>query len=133
MKALKRLNEALPMLAGTILIYGVILQVTAIWFFEDKIRYTTGLWIGIACAEFMAIHLAIVLRDAVDMGGGNGKLMAAKSVLRYIVVVAVFFITAYFKLGNIISAFIGVMGLKICAYAQPLIQKILNKGERGKE
>ena len=29
----------------------------------------------------------------------------------------------YFKLGNLISAFIGVLGLKVSAYLQPFIHK----------
>ena len=61
MKALKRLNEALPGLVIGILLYGGILQVTGIWFVTDKIRYSSGLWIGIACAVGMAIHLAMVI------------------------------------------------------------------------
>jgi hypothetical protein len=33
----------------------------------------------------------------------------------------------YFDLGNWISAFIAVMGLKVSAYVQPIIIKIIHK------
>lgn len=121
MKALKRLNDALPALVVTILIYGVVVELIGIWFAEDKIRYTTGLLIGIACAIFMAIHLAIVIRDAVEQS--SERRLKFKSVSRYIVIVIVFFVMMYFKLGNLISAFIGVLGLKVSAYLQPFIHK----------
>ena len=33
----------------------------------------------------------------------------------------------YFKLGNLISAFLGVLGLKVSAYAQPFMHKMIFK------
>lgn len=118
---LKRINDALPGLVVGILIYGVIIQLTGVWFIDDKLRYSTGLWFGIAIACGMAINLAIVIRDSVefmDVAHANRRIIM-KSVLRYIVVVILFFILGYFNLGNLFTAFIGVLGLKISAYLQP--------------
>ncbi len=131
MKALKRLNEALPGLILGILAYGLIVQFAGVWFVEDKVRYTSGLWIGIACAIGMAVHLAVVIDEAVrnGYGDGNTKRLSFKSVLRYAVVVAVFFVMMYFRLGSLISAFIGVLGLKVSAYAQPFMHKMIFKDE----
>lgn len=109
-----------------ILLYGIILQVTGIWLSEDKLMYTTGLWIGIILAIGMAIHIAVVLEDAVSLNSGRTKLVAM-SLLRYIAAAAVLFGTAYFRLGSIVSAFLGVMGLKVAAYAQPFIHKVIIK------
>ena len=67
-KALKRLNEALPGLLLGIAIYGLIVEFAGVWFVSDKLRYTSGLWIGIACAMGMGIHLAMVIEEAVRMG-----------------------------------------------------------------
>lgn len=123
---LKRINDALPDLVIGILLYGAVLQVAGIWFAADKLRYSTGLWIGIALAVGMAVHIAIIIRDAVDYAasGSNDKVLAAKSALRYIVIVIVFFVMMKFNLGNLISAFLGVMGLKIAAYLQPYFLKL---------
>ena len=117
-KALKRLNEALPGLLLGIAIYGLIVEFAGVWFVSDKLRYTSGLWIGIACAMGMGIHLARVIEEAVRMGDTGTKRLSFKSVLRYLVVVFVFFIMMYFHLGNLVSAFIGVLGLKVSAYVQ---------------
>lgn len=123
---IRRLNKALPELLLGILFYGVIVEAAGVWFVKDKLRYSTGLWIGIVMACAMAIHMAVIIDEAVDTGTENGakNKVIFQSVLRYIVVVSVFFITAKFKLGNFIMVFIGVEGLKAAAYMQPFIHKI---------
>ena len=133
MKALKRLNEALPGLVIGIIIYGVIVQLAGMWFVSDKIRYTSGLWIGVACAVGMAIHLAMVIEEAVRTPEAGTKRLSIKSVARYLVVVMVFIIMMYFHLGNLVSAFIGVLGLKVSAYAQPFTNKMIFKDDCPKE
>ncbi len=126
---LRRLNDALPELILGILVYGVVVELAGVWFVADKIRYSSGLAIGIALACGMAINMAIVLEDAVSILGENhaqAKIIA-KSLLRYVVVVVVFFVMMYFNLGNLFTAFIGVMGLKVAAYLQPLTHKTISK------
>lgn len=125
---LKRLNKVLPELILGILLYGILVQITGVWLVEDKLLYSTGLWIGIALAVGMAIHMAMVIEDAVSLGSGQGKLVAM-SLLRYVVVVLVFAAVLYFQLGNPIMTFVGVMGLKVAAYTQPFLQKIRGREE----
>lgn len=47
--------------------------------------------------------------------------------MRYVIVVIVFFLMMKFRLGNLVSAFIGVLGLKVSAYFQPFAHKIILK------
>lgn len=124
---LKRLNDALPGLVLGILIYGGLVWLIGIWFVADKLRYTSGLAIGIALACGMAIHISVVIRDSIDIYGGERAQarIIAKSMLRYVVVVAVFFIMMKWNLGNLFAAFIGVMGLKVSAYLQPFAHKLI--------
>lgn len=134
MKLLKRLNDALPALVGTIIIYGLIVEFVGVWFAESKLLFTTGLWIGELCAIFMAIHIAIIIRDAVELGESGMKRLAFKSVSRYVIVVVVFLGMTYFHLGDFIAAFIGVLGLKVCAYVQPFIHtRILKDVDKSAE
>ena len=114
---LKRLNEALPGLLLGIIVYGMILQLVGVWFVDDKLHYSSGLWIGIGCAIFMAIHMAVAIEDAVSIGSENGakRKVITASLIRYIIVVIVFFAMMYFKLGMLIPAFLGIMGLKFSA------------------
>ena len=127
---LRRINPALPGLIAGILIYGLLVQFTGVWFVENKMDYSIGLWYGIAIAVGMAINLATVIYDAVTFDGeGNAnKRVAAKSMLRYIIVAILFGILGYFEFGNLFTAFLGAMGLKFSAYAQPFLNKIVNKG-----
>ena len=125
-KRLKQLNPSLPLLLLGIVIWGLLVQITGVWFVEDKIRYSTGTWIGVALAVFMAINLALVIDSAVERASKVGTLRF-KSIIRYLVVIIVFVVMVYFNLGNWISAFISMLGLKVSAYAQPLIIKLIHK------
>ena len=126
---LKRLNEALPGLVLGIVICGVLLQITGIWLVNDKLRYSTGLWIGIGCALFMAIHMAISIEDAVCIGTEDGakKKTIASAMFRYVIVLLVLVAMCYFNLGMILPAFFGVLGLKISAYVQPLFYRLRDR------
>ena len=104
---LRRLNKALPGLVLGIIIYGVLLQVIGMWFVDDRLRYTTGLWIGIGCALFMAVHMAMSIEDAVSLGTEDGakRKTIASAMTRYLVVLVVLVATFYFRLGMILPAF----------------------------
>ena len=108
---LKRINEALPGLVVSILLYGVMVEL-------------------IAVAVGMAINLATVIFDSVTMGdtAHATRRIVTKSILRYVVVVILFVLFGYFQWGNLIAAFLGLLGLKIGAYLQPLWEKV--KGRR---
>lgn len=126
---LRRLNDSLPGLVFGILLYGVLLQLIGVWFVDDKLYYSIGLWYGIAMAIGMAIHLAIVIYDAISVDGTDAanRRIVMKSAARYGVVTILFIILGYFNLGNLVAAFLGVMGLKVSAYLQPLFLWIRRK------
>jgi hypothetical protein len=124
---LRRINGALPGLVAGIIGYGVVVQLVGVWFVSDKLYFTIGLWFGIAVAVGLAINIATVIFDAITMDTGDkhaNRRIIAKSVIRYVVVVILFFILGYFKLGNLFAAFAGVLGLKISAYLQPHLGKV---------
>lgn len=126
------LNQALPELLLGILLYGIVIQVTGVWFAQDRLRYSSGLWIGIVTAMAMAYHIARIIAETIDcMDAHKARVqITAKGIMRYAVVVVVFSITMYFDLGNLVTLFLGVMGLKISAYLQPFLHKVLNKVTR---
>lgn len=123
---LKRLNDVLPELILGILIYGVLVQIAGVWFVEDKLQCSIGLWIGVFLAMGMSVHMAVVIEDAVSLGGNQRKLVIM-SVLRYIVVVIVFAGIIRFQFANPIAAFIGLLGMKPAAYMQPFLHKLTLK------
>ena len=99
------------------------------WLAEDKLRYSSGLWIGIVTAMALAYHIARVIAETIDFPDAEKARtrIIAKGILRYVAVVAVFGITMYYDLGNLITLFLGVMGLKISAYLQPALHKVIMK------
>lgn len=128
---LKRINEALPGLVVSILLYGVMVELIGVWFVKDRIAYSIGVWFGIAVAVGMAINLATVIFDSVTMGdtAHATRRIVTKSILRYVVVVILFVLFGYFQWGNLIAAFLGLLGLKIGAYLQPLWEKVKEGGD----
>lgn len=133
---LKRINPVLPQLIAGIVLYGVVLQFTGMWFVNDKQQYTLGLWMGIALAIGMAINMAVVILDAVDMMASRGTAVRTGlwSLLRYVVIIGVFVAAWYFDVGNPLVMFLGLMGLKVSAYLQPFFSKFISRMRRkGKE
>ena len=128
---LRRINDALPGLVAGIILYAAVVQLAGVWFVRDKLGYSVGLWFGAFVAVGLAINIATVILDSVTLDGGRRAEMRiiVKSVLRYLVVAALFLLFGYLKLGNLFTAFIGVLGLKISAYMQPLFEKL---GKRAK-
>ena len=97
-------------------------------FVEKRLFYSIGLLAGIVCALFMATHMAWSLNQALDMAEGDAvKKMQTHNILRYVIVVIVFFLLLYSGLGNPLSAFLGVMGLKVAAYLQPFTHKFFRR------
>ncbi|MEG0971664.1 MAG: hypothetical protein RSE55_02615 [Lachnospiraceae bacterium] len=133
-KILKRINEILPELVGLILGYGVLAEIIGVFFATDKVRYSIGMLVGVLLAIGMAIHMAVVIEDALSVHDKRDKMrISFKGILRYLIVAVVVFFTIYFDLGSIIAVFIGVMGLKVAAYLQPVFHKYIYPKIRKKE
>lgn len=127
-KKLTQLSDVLPDLWAGILLYGVLCEIVGLIFVKDRLFYSIGLIAGIFCALFMATHMAWSLNQAMDMAEGDAvKKMQVHNILRYLIVVIVFFLLLFTKLGNPLAAFLGVMGLKVAAYLQPVTHKFFRR------
>ena len=115
------------LLAGIVLI-GILFEVIGLIFVKDRLSHSIGMLIGILMALAMAVHMAFSLSSALDWDGEHAKHSMWKSnLLRYVVVVICFMLFAYFRIGNMISCFCGIMTLKFAAYLQPYIHWFCNK------
>ena len=122
------LNEALPLLIGVICVYGCVVLVTGIWFFDEKLKYVVGLLFGISQAIFLSISLASSILNATEVTGKGGQVwIATRGVFRYLLVVATTAIMCYMEWGSIGTWFAGVMGLKVSALLQPFIRDKITK------
>lgn len=128
LKRLKAINESLPEIAIGIIVWGVICQVAFVWFTEQKLSYSIGLWIGIVLAQVLAYHMAWGLNRILSLDEKSATTIGAKyGMIRYGIVLIVMGILMITEFANPISAFLGVMGLKVAAYVQPFTHKLFRR------
>jgi len=124
-------NETLKELIIGILFMSIIFQSSIVWFVEDKIGYSVGLWLGTAVAVFMAWHMWKTIDEVLDLSvGGAQKVMRKNSLLRYLVVTLALVALMITKMANPLAAFLGIMTLKVAAYLQPFTHKVISKLRR---
>lgn len=125
MKKIRSINSALPGLLVGILLWGMICQLVGVFLVTDKVNYSIGLWVGVITAVFMAFHMAYGLNIAVMKDAKGAQATATKqNIIRYLIVVLILGILMITKVGNPLVAFLGIMGLKVSAYLQPIFQKL---------
>ena len=130
-----RIDRTLSDMFTGIVVFGVICQLSAVWFVPQKFNYSLGLWVGIITALLYGYHLWWSLDRNLTVNADNERGAAAfslkHSVLRYAAVAAVL-IGLWYIGGNtaMLSGFLGVMGIKIGAYLSPIIAKIRDKNSK---
>lgn len=126
MKNLLRENRTLrELLIGTWL-FGAIIEIILAVFFPPVWYRTIGLLFGLIAASGMAIHMAycIELTVCLDEKGANSY-VKKMTIIRYIAVCALLVAVALTGIGDPVSYVIGALGLKIGAYLQPVISKLI--------
>lgn len=122
-------NETLKELLCGMVIYGVVAQVICLIIDRDHLLYTAlGLWIGVGSGALMGVHMKRNIEEALDYDEkGVVKHMRKGYVLRSVLVAIVFGVVIYMKIANPITLLVGVMGLKIGAYIQPITHRVFCK------
>ncbi len=124
---IRNFNRTLLELESGIILFGLVVQLAGVWFFENKAYYSKGLWLGIFIALWSGAHMSHVLERA--FAGPEAevtKRVARGSVIRYVAIVLSYAAVVLSGVGNPVLAFIGLMGLKVAAYIQPFTHKFTN-------
>lgn len=117
----------LELLAGIVL-SGILFEIVGLIFVKDRLAHSIGMVLGILIALAMATHMAFSLDSALQWDEEHAKRSIWKSyMLRYTSVAICMGLVAYFRIGNIISCFCGIMSLKAAAYLQPHLHRFCNK------
>jgi hypothetical protein len=125
---LSKINNSLPGLLLGIILFGILCQIVGLFLVKDKADYSIGLWIGVLTAIFMAFHMAICLNTTVLLSEkGAQASVTRQSILRYVIVIAVEMLLMFTEIGNPLSGFLGIMGLKVSAYIQPLLSRLTHR------
>ena len=119
-------NETLLEMWIGCFLFGVLCQVSIVWFVKDKAGYSIGLWLGILAAALTVLHLSISLDRALDLGeGGAKKHMVIQNLVRYFVLIFFLVLLMITDFANPLAAFLGLMGVKAGAYMQPFFHKVI--------
>lgn len=98
---------------------------------EDKPQAVLGFVLGGLLAAGMLIHMALSVEDSITMMEEEAlKHTRKRYVIRIIVLVVVFLGMFFLKAGNLITALIALMSLKVAAYIQPFTHKFIQKFNR---
>ncbi len=125
-KKMNKEQTTLMQLIIGILLWGGLVQIPGLIAAPEKLRFSAGLWCGILMSCGMAVHMYMTLTDAMEMDPEN----AAKKVrngygLRITVVTVLSCLIVYFRIGSIVSCFLGLMAMKPAAYFQPFLEKLM--------
>lgn len=125
---IRNLNESLPELIVGIFIWGIVCQLVGVWFVQDKLGCSIGLWIGIVTAIGMAVHMAWSLNKALDFDEKSAtNIMTKNNLLRYGAVLVVEGVVILTGVIHPLTTFLGIMGLKVAAYMTPITHKFFRR------
>lgn len=131
-ECLLKVNRTLFELETGILLFALACQ-AVILFFPQRGEWSRGLWIGILTACLCAFHMWYSLDRGLSLTEkGAAGYLGRQSMLRMAVVAIILVICAVTSAGNLLMAFIGVIGLKVSAYLQPVTKRI-SRAVYGKE
>lgn len=135
-KFLERFDRTVRELWMGIFFWGILGELLLLLFFRDRLGYhSLGLWCGALMAMAAAFHMWRALDTALEPGLPAEKLILKHSIVRYGAVIVLFGVIMATEVMNPLTAFWGLMGLKMAAYLQPLIHKRVsgNTEEREKK
>ena len=122
-------KEMIKDISIIIFIYGAVAAVFEIIFAKRVIYSLLGLLIGCILAVYMFVYMERILSKGMKSADSKqmGNYITKHSCIRYFSIVIVFAVICITKVADPIACFIGLLGLKIAAYLQPVISKLRNK------
>ena len=119
-----------------ILLFEIVCELIGVFFVKNAVKYSAGLGIGAILACASAIHMFWSLRCNFAMNGNNEKgaqsYAIRNNMIRYILIFAVFLVVCMTDFVYPLATFLGIMGLKVGAYLQPLTCKFILKKNKEK-
>lgn len=123
----RKIDPTLFELWTGILAYGVVFEIVLLIFSREP-SYSIGLWIGVLLAVAGAFHMWWSLNRGLDMSEKDAvKSLGTQNIIRYFILVIVVAVLIYTDFANPIFAFCGYMGMKVSAYLNPLIHRLISK------
>lgn len=122
-----KINITLIELLFGIGIYAAAGVILIMLLMQDKGRSLTAFLIGVTVSAGMVIHMYTELEKALYMDEMGALKHTRMTTCFRMVAVAVILAAVGITKGDVISAVVGVMALKVSAYIQPFTHKFFNK------
>ena len=110
------------------LFFAVLCELIGFFLVKNRITYTIGIASGMLLACFAIYHMWWVIDKSFDKDEKDaGKFAGAQYGIRYallILLVSVLYVTNW---GNAFAAFLSYIGMKVAAYIQPFIHKLIRR------
>ena len=110
-----------------IAVWGFVCELATVWLVKDRACCALGLLIGCILAAAGIYHMWRTIDRALDLGDGAQKFMTARSWMRYVLFIVVFAVLMVTDAASPLTAFLGLMGMKMSAYLQPIVHRISKK------
>ena len=121
-----RTNRTLKELITGAFVYCLLWEAALLVFTERRLYHTVGLAAGFIVCAVLAMGMADSIDVAVDLDEKSARAyLQKKASLRYAVACISILIIAFTHIGNPLTFFAGIMGLKIGAYMQPLTHAVI--------
>ncbi|MCC8137254.1 MAG: ATP synthase subunit I [Clostridiales bacterium] len=128
-------DEKLSEIVAGILLSGGIIQVLffVAEFFYSQFRssrasFAAGLWIGVAAAVALALHMYRSIDRALEMEQEEAeRYMHRVYLIRAAVIVVMAALLWYTKAGSVMASFLGIFCLISGTWLQPLVHKIMSR------
>ena len=129
MELLKENKTLQEMMFGSF-VFSLIIEIVLLIFFDNRLYHSIGMLVGFLVSLALAYNMADTIDIAVDLDEKSAKaFLQKKSSLRYLAVCVAIIVLGVSNMGNPLTCFAGVMGLKIGAYLQPFTHKLFNPNE----
>ncbi len=123
-----RANTTLKELIAGAAAYCIVWEIFLLILTERKLYHSIGLLAGLIICVVLAVSMAGSIDVAVTLDErGARAYIQKKASLRYIIVCAAIVLLELSGIGNPLTFFAGIMGLKIGAYIQPFTHKAFEK------
>jgi len=120
-------ETVLEMWIGEILL-GILVEAIGLIFVKDRLNFTIGLVCGVLLSIAGIYHMWWAIDRSLDMNEKKaGRFVGTQYGIRYaclIMLVAILYVTGW---GNAFAAFGGYIIMKLAAYIQPFIHKVLRR------
>lgn len=126
---MKNMNETLKDLIIGIVLSMIVVCIIGALVSNNKVAFILGDILGSIIAILLSIHLNATIARALDMNEeGAAKYTKKMSILRLIIMgCAVVVALTLPEVFNLIGTLLGILGLKISAYLQPLTNRYITK------